>query len=66
MSPANDQPLSKAELAEFQRQNSLLAPSFVEDRYREALKQVADLKLPPPAAMQRLVILWKILWSWRR
>jgi hypothetical protein len=61
-----NRPLTKPELAEYLRQNSLLAPSHVEENYRRILTEVASSKLAPAPLMQKLVVLWRILRSWRR
>lgn len=63
-----DKPLSQAEVKEMQRRMALLSPHHVLETYRRAHQQcgvTGDL-LPRAAAIQEMVIAWKVLRKWRQ
>jgi hypothetical protein len=63
-----DRPLTKEDLAKRRRDLSMLSEHSVRDAYRlawERCKMQAD-GLPRASAVQELVTVWKLLWSWRR
>jgi hypothetical protein len=63
-----DRPLSKEELAQRERQLSMLSPSSVAEVYRQAhhaCRMEGDA-LPNASAVQELVSAWKLMWKWRR
>jgi hypothetical protein len=63
-----DRPLTKEELAQRERQLSMLSPHHVADAYRQAHEQcrMEGDRLPRARAVQELVTVWKLMWRWRR
>ena len=63
-----DHPLGPDQVKELHRKLSMLSPSHVRDAYDrayQACKMDGDV-LPRAAAVQELVVSWKILRAWRR
>ena len=58
--------LSREQLKQLERNLSLLSPSIVKDKYRQAADRCRFLDLPTPRVMQELVSTWRVLWRWRK
>ncbi len=58
--------LSRELLKQLERNLSLLSPSIVKDKYRQAADRCRFLDLPTPRVIQELVTTWKVLWRWRK
>ena len=63
-----DTPLTKDELAKRRRDLSMLSEHHVRDAYQDAYErcQMKGDAVPRASAIQELVTVWKLLWSWRR
>jgi hypothetical protein len=63
-----DTPLTKEDLAKRSRDLSMLSEHHVRDAYHKAYErcQMQGDALPRASAIQELVTVWKLLWSWRR
>jgi hypothetical protein len=61
--PESEPVLSREELAEFTRRLSLLSVPGIESSYQSAYADCRfdGKKLPPAAAVQQLVAVWKVL-----
>ena len=59
--------MNREELAEFTGQLSMLSINGIERTYRTAYADCRfdGKRLPPPAAIQQLVAVWKVLWRFR-
>ena len=58
--------MTRQQLQEFERSLSLLSPSIVKEKYRQAADRCRFLDLPTPRVVQELVTTWKVLWRWRK
>jgi hypothetical protein len=60
-------PLTEAELEDLREHLSKLTPHHVSIEYQMAYMECRMFvsSLPPPAAVQRLVHIYKQLWKWR-
>ena len=58
--------LTREQLKQLERNLSLLSPSIVKEKYRQAADRCRFLDLPTPRVMQELVTTWKVLWRWRK
>ncbi len=58
--------LSREQLKQLERNLSLLSPSIVKEKYRQAADRCRFLDLPTPRVMQELVSTWRVLWRWRK
>jgi hypothetical protein len=63
-----DTPLTKEEVDKRRRDLSMLSEHHVRDAYREAYERcrMEGDAVPRARAVQELVTVWKLLWSWRR
>jgi len=63
-----DQPLSRTEVEELQRQLSRLSEPAVRDAYVQAHAKccLGRGELPSPAEVQRFLSAWKVLWRWEQ
>jgi|HubBroStandDraft_1064217.scaffolds.fasta_scaffold228279_1 hypothetical protein len=63
-----DTPLTKEDLEKRRRDLSMLSEHHVRDAYQEAYEccRMQGDSLPRARAIQELVTVWKLLWSWRR
>jgi hypothetical protein len=63
-----DTPLTNEDLAKRRRDLAMLSEHHVRDAYREAYDRcrMQGEALPRASAIQELVTVWKLLWSWRR
>jgi hypothetical protein len=66
--PANlrNDAMSRRELRELERSQSLLSPMIVKEKYKVLADRCRFLELPTPRLMQEFVATWKVLWKWRR
>jgi hypothetical protein len=58
--------LTREQLKQLERNLSLLSPSIVKEKYRQAADRCRFLDLPTPRVIQELVTTWKVLWRWRK
>ena len=58
--------LTREQLKQLERNLSLLSPSIVKEKYRQAADRCRFLDLPTPRVIQELVSTWKVLWRWRK
>jgi hypothetical protein len=59
--------LSREELDSLKHRLSLLSPNHVRQEYLAQLERCRlEREVPPPYVIQRLVVMWKLLWKWRR
>ncbi|HEY6341570.1 MAG TPA: hypothetical protein VIY49_08770 [Bryobacteraceae bacterium] len=63
-----DTPLTKEDLAKRRRDLAMLSEPHVRDAYQEAYERcrMKSDALPGASAIQELVTVWKLLWSWGR
>ena len=63
-----DEPLSRPEIEDFQRQLSKLSEPAVRDAYVQAHARCCLGRggLPSPAEVQRFLSAWKVLWKWEQ
>ena len=63
-----DQPMSRPEVEQLQRELSRLSEHAVKDAYIKAHAQccLGQGKLPSPADVQRFLSAWKVLWRWEQ
>jgi hypothetical protein len=64
--PLPNDAMTREQLEQFRRNLSLLSPETVKERYRRAADRCRFLDLPTPRVIQELVVLWKVLWKWRK
>ena len=63
-----DKPLNREELAKESHKLAHLSPYHVAEQYRDAYEacKMDGENLPRARSVQTLVIVWKLLWKWRR
>lgn len=63
-----DEPLSRPEIEDLQRQLSQLSEPAVRDAYIQAHAKccLGRGELPSPAEVQRFLSAWKVLWRWEQ
>jgi hypothetical protein len=61
-----DEPMSKAQAEQFQRNLQMLSESHVQEHYRKAYTDCAlsHGRVPTPVEIQRLLCVWKVLHQW--
>ena len=57
--------MTDAEVAELRKSLALLAPSHVQDHYKQILGQMVSMDLPTPKMVQEFVTIWKFLWKYK-
>ena len=65
--PESDQPLSRIELAELQKQFHTMSESAIQSFYHAAYRRCQFVnRVPTARSIQELVAVWKYMRSWKR